>query len=479
MSLASKTVHGLFWMSFSHVSIKLINFIITVILARILEPEDFGLFALGLMFVYFFEIFRDLGIGSALIYKEDDVDKAANTAFFLFPSVAIFFFLISYFVAPLVSDFFNEEQLTIILRVLSLSFVIWSFGTLPSILLDKNLEFKKQVFRQVAPKIIYGIVTVGLAISGFGVWSLVIGTLVFWLLSAIITWPLVDWRPSYKFDASTAFELLKYGKQVAIANVILFFISTVDLSFIGRILDTGSVGYYSIAIGIATLVTNQVSGVMNRVMFPVYSIIKTDTIYLKDVFVRTVRYVSLVTIPAAFGVFLIARDFIEVVYGDKWLPAVAALQVLCFYGMTKSLVETTDNLYLASGKPEIRTRFNFLQLFLMSVLIYPLTVHYGIFGTSLAVLMPSALVVILTFRKAGKLIDENFMYIAGSIAPFVKGSLLMLAGVSLMQYVMYPIVSSVFVLVLSIILGASIYSAFIWLAKREIFYEIRSLMLKK
>ncbi len=134
MSVTRKTTQGLFWVSLSTVLIKIINFIITAILARLLDPEHFGLVAIGLIVVNFFEIFRDLGIGAALIYKKDDVDKAANTAFFLFPTAAAAFYVISYFIAPLAADFFNEPQVEAIIRALSLIFVIWSFGTLPSIL---------------------------------------------------------------------------------------------------------------------------------------------------------------------------------------------------------------------------------------------------------------------------------------------------------------------------------------------------------
>jgi O-antigen/teichoic acid export membrane protein len=191
MSLARKTVHGLFWVSFSNGLLKIINFIITIILARILEPAEFGLFSLALIVMYFFDLFRDCGMSSALIYKKEDVDMASNSAFFLYPLIGSVFFFISYFTAPIIADFFREEQLVTIIRILSLTNIIWSFGSLPLALLDKNLEFKKQVYRQIIPKIVYGIITILLALWGFGVWSLVIGTIVFWILSVLVIWNLV------------------------------------------------------------------------------------------------------------------------------------------------------------------------------------------------------------------------------------------------------------------------------------------------
>lgn len=478
MSLVKKTTQGLFWVSLSMVLIKIINFITTAILARLLEPEHFGLVAIGLVVVNFFEIFRDLGIGAALIYKKDDVDKAANTAFFLYPAVAAMFYVISYSIAPLAADFFKEPQVEAIIRALSFIFVIWSFGSLPSNLLNKNLEFKKMIIPQILPKIGYGIVSIWLALSGFGVWSLVIGRLSLEFLSVLAIWPIVKWRPSYKFDRRIALELISYGKQVAGANLLVFLISIIDVTFIGRILGADSLGFYTIAMGIAGLLTSQISTLMGSVMFPVYSTIQGNKDMLKKAYTRTIKYVSLISIPATFGIFAIAFDFVRVIYGTKWLPAVAVLQVLCFYGLSRSLLGTTEQLYLAAGKPEVRTKLNLLQLVMMSALMYPLTIRYGILGTGIAAMVPSMLIVFLTFHEAGKIIEEDFMYIARPLTPAIVGSLIMVTGIRLLHTAL-PFLSTLFMLASSVILGSIIYIAFLWLIRRELFYEIRELLARR
>jgi O-antigen/teichoic acid export membrane protein len=475
MSLANKTVHGLFWVSITNILIKIINFIITIILARLLEPKEFGLFALGLIFVYFFETFRDLGIGSALIYKNEDINKSANTAFFLFPSIAIAFFLISYIIAPYASDFFREEQLGTIIRVLSLSFVIWSFGTLPSVLLDKSLEFKKQALRQIIPKLGYGIITILLALRGFGVWSLILGTLTQWIFSVIIVWSIIEWRPLYIFEKKTSYELLNYGKEVASANIILFLISIVDVTMIGRLLDTTYVGYYSIALGISGLITSQISLIIGRVMFPVYSLIQGEITYRKKIFIRTIKYVSIISIPASIGTSVIAWDLVNVVYGPKWLPAVAALQLLCFYGLSRSILATTENLYLAAGKPEIRTRLNLMQLVLMAALMYPLVILYGIMGAAIAATIPSVLIVFLTLKEAGMIIEESLSNIARSFTPGIIGSFIMALSIWIWQDFAAGL-SPIMRIVSSIIIGALVFVGCLWWMNKEIFYEIKGLV---
>ncbi|MDJ1420745.1 MAG: lipopolysaccharide biosynthesis protein [Candidatus Methanoperedens sp.] len=478
MSLIRKTTRGLFWVSFSTVLLKVINFILTIILARLLEPGHFGLVAIGLIIVNFFEIFRDLGIGTALIYKKDSVDKAANTAFFLFPMFAVIFYVVSYLIAPSAAYFFNEPEVEAIIRALSFIFVIGSFWALPNSLLDKNLEFKKKIIPQVVPKIGYGIVAISLALNGFGVWSLVIGRLALEMLSVLAIWFVVDWRPSYRFDTKTASELISYGRQVVGANILLFLISIIDVTFIGRLLGADNLGFYAIALGIANLFASQVSIIVDRVMFPVYSTIQDNRTALKKAYIRTIKYVSLISIPATFGIFIIAEDFIKVVYGDKWLPAVAALQVLCFYGLSWSLISTTENLYLAAGKPEVRTKFKLLQLILMSVLMYPLTMRYGIFGASIAAMLPSTLIMFLTFREAGKIIDESFAYIAKSFVPGIKGSLVLILAIYAWQYVSDPY-SPILRLSFSIILGSSVYITSLWLIRRDLFLEIKDMITRR
>ncbi|HJH28380.1 MAG TPA: hypothetical protein C5S51_01600, partial [Methanosarcinaceae archaeon] len=197
---------------------------------------------------------------------------------------------------------------------------------------------------------------------------------------------------------------------------------------------------------------------------------KMGTAYLK-----TLKYLSLIAFPAALGIMSVSWYFIKVVYGDKWLPAVAVLQVLCLYGLNKAMLKTTENLYLAAGKPKIMTKINLYQFTAMLILIYPLTIRYGILGTGIAAVIPSAMMVFLTFHEAGKIIDRSFLTIVKNIVPAAVGSLVMVSLVlTLQQFVSH--LSPALVLVLSIGLGAVSYSVFIWMTQKEDIREIRQLI---
>ncbi len=237
--------------------------------------------------------------------------------------------------------------------------------------------------------------------------------------------------------------------------------------FIGRIPGSESPGYHSIAFSIA--------GLPGQVMFPAYSKMQDDKNALKKAYLKILKYLSLIAIPAASGIAVIACDFVKVVYGDKWLPAVAALQVLCFDGLNRSLIGTTEQLYLAAGKPEVRTTLNLLQLILTSVLVYPLTMKYSILGTGIAAAVPSALMLVLTFNEAGKIIGESLLSAAKTLLPASAGSIIMFSLIIILQKLCCSL-PPLLILSSSIALGAVSYLVFLLLTQKEELDEIKRLI---
>ena len=475
MSLKTIILQGVLWVSLSTGSLKLINIIIGIILARLLEPEDFGLVALALIIVNLFDMFRDLGIGIALIHNKNEEDIAADTAFYIFPVVGIIFYAISYIIAPPIAVFFKEEQLETVIRVLSLAFVIWSFGSLPRTLLIKDLEFKKMVIPKVLPKIGYAATAITMAFYGLGVWSLVFGRLALEILSVITIWHASNWRPSLKFNLRMAFMLFSFGKHVMIAGLIVFLISIVDITFIGRIWSSDILGYYIIALSISGLFTTQIAVILSEVLFPAYSMIQDNKEKLGCAYLSTMKYLSLIIFPAAFGLMAIAWYFIKVVYGDKWLPIEDVLQILCIYGVTRAMLKISENLYLAAGMPEIITRINCLQLILILILIYPLTFHYGILGTGISVTLPSIFILILGLIESGRIIDRSLLSIVKTILPGLCGSVIMVVLVLMLQNLISSY-SPVLILILSIAMGSFSYLIFIWMVQKDELKELKQII---
>jgi O-antigen/teichoic acid export membrane protein len=473
MSIGKKTIDGLFWNSLSFVSLKVINFLISIILARLLEPSDFGVVGIALLFINFFEIARDLGIGAALIHKQEDIDTAANTAFFIFPAIAFFLYIFIYLSAPTVAFFFNNSGVEIVLKVLAITLILWSFGNLPRTLLQKDLDFKKLFLPQIVPRLGYGFVSVALAFTGYGVWSLVFGRVTLEILALITTWRSIEWRPTFTFNSKIAIELLSYGKHALIASISAFAISAIDISVVGKYLGAENLGFYSMAISISTFFTIQISTIMSVVLFPAYSKMQ-DTDKIADGYLKTLRLMSLITFPAAFGMIGVSLYFVELFLGDKWLPIVTVLKILCICGISKSILNVSGSLYLASGNAKTSSKINRIQLTFIGILIIPLTIRYGIEGAGFAVAIPSTITLYFMLREASKIIERKLSIVVATFLHPLSGSIIMFLGISSLQKLFFDL-QPLYVLILSIILGMIIYFIYVSFTMKKDLVEIASI----
>lgn len=463
MSLKTKVINGVIWVSINKLFLKLINFVITIILARLLTPADFGLVSLALIFVNFFEISRDLGMESALIHEEgseEEKNKAFNTAFILYPAFALLLYILSYIMAPYAGYFFANQNIEPVIRALLITIVIWSFGTIPRTLLRKNLDFKKMLLPQILPRISYGTIAIVMAYLGYGVWSLVIGRIILEITSVIVYWKSLEWRPSFTFSKSKALELFSFGKFVMVSSLIAFLLSSIDVATIGRVLEMESLGYYTISLSVAGLITIQMAAMVSQVMFPTYSKLQNDIEKMKEAHFSTIKIFSILVFPAAFGMITISKNFIETVYGEKWLPAVHILQILCIYGLCASFININTSVFLAVGKPQMTTLINSIQLLLIALLIYPLTKEYGIIGTSFSITIPAILMSIYSFIESSKLLDQNVTNMIKNIFPAVKGTFLMLIIIFLLQELLHDLTPRAY-LVIKIIIAAFTYFAYV------------------
>lgn len=388
MSLSQKATHGMVWVVLSTIVTRILGFITSIVLARLLIPADFGLFAIGLLAINTMGIFRDLGFGAALIYKKDDPKhSAANTAFILLPIAASLFFVITYISAPYISIIFANDAVEPIIKVLALTFVISSVGIVPSMLLEKELEFKKKVLPETLPQVAYALVAIGLALSGYGVWSLVYGQILHAVLTAGLIWMISKWRPSFRFDKKVAADMFKYSKHILGASFVVFLTMNIDNAIIGKMLGMEALGFYTIAYMIANLPATQITHLVSRVMFPVYSKLQDDKNALRSAYLKVLSYVSMLSIPMAFGIFVIAPDFVRVVLGEKWMPAVPALQVLAIAGLIRSIIAIGGFLFTGSGRADLDFKMNAFRFVVIVVTIYPLTINFGILGTSISILL--------------------------------------------------------------------------------------------
>jgi len=417
---------------------KLVSFASTLLLAKLLVPYDIGLMAIGSLVIASIGLFRDLGLSRALIFERNDLDEAPNTAFFLIPSLSLGLYFIAFISAPFIASFFKDQHVTLIVRVLAFSLILSSFGEVPATLFEKDIDFRKKSLAEASNLITYGIVSVFFAFLGFSYWSMVIGQISGELARLISVWRISTWRPRFRFNKAVARRLLHYGKHVVGTGVVHFAIRNIDDAFIGRVLDKAALGAYYFAYQIANIPATNVSNVVGRVMFPVYSQLSKDTYDLRNAFFKTLKYTALISLPLAFGIIALSREIMIVLYQDKWIAAVFPIQILAVFGLARSLGSGMGGVFMAVGKPDIMWKISFLQFLILAFFLYPAVKLYGIIGVCVLCDLSMLFSVVAHYLKLKGILKNSHRDILTIIAPIFVFSFVSAAIPKLMAGIFLP-----------------------------------------
>ncbi|MEN6370859.1 MAG: lipopolysaccharide biosynthesis protein [Armatimonadota bacterium] len=414
-TLGRSVITGVGWTFTGAITVRIMQFLVTIVLARLLAPSVFGLFALGTMIVTALTLFRDLGFGQALIYHKTDVQKNAETTFLMSAIFGFSAWAVIYAASPIISMVFGGPAFIWPLRIMSFSVVLSSLATVPSTLLEKDLEFKRRALPELAMGLSYAAVSITLAYRGLGVWSLVIGHLSSVAISAIVTWMVAGWKPAASFHKESAKRTLSFGKPLMAATFLFLAFFYIDNAAIGRWLGVTILGYYSLAYTICNLPATNITHIVNKVMFPTYSKLNNDIPALRRAYTRTVKSISMLSFPVAIWLALAASDFVLGFFGSKWAPAIPMFRILAFYGMFRSIGATAGIVFMALGEPKWVYRLNFLQLGIAAPLVYPVAIKFGAVGV--AVLFTCAYIIgtSMALWKVVKMLD---MTVGGYVEMF-------------------------------------------------------------
>ena len=413
MTLRQQATRGTFWVGLSAAVRNVFRMLIKYILARMLLPADFGLVTMAMIAVDFLQMFREMGFSSALIYYRGNTRKAADTTFVILVLIAVILVVLSLIAAPYVAVFYRTPALTGVMRALSLNILISAFGQVQLALLAKNLSFRERLLPDLVPVLAYGLVAVFLALAGLGVWSLVLANIVSSLLTSTLAWLVVPWwRPRWRFDRRVASELFDYGIHIVGSSWLVFLITNLDNTFIGRVLGVEPLAFYGFAYSTANRPATEISRVVGQVLFPAYSKIQDDLEALRRAFFRTLHYVSLLSIPLGVAIITFARPFILTIYGHKWAPSIAPLELLGIYGLVRSVAVNMGSVFKAGGKPHWLTSIALGRLAVMGIFLYPAARYYGIVGVSVL----SAVVSVVDFFVSAALTNR---IVRGRISDYV------------------------------------------------------------
>lgn len=464
--LAIHTAKSTLWNYSSFAVSKALTFISTIILARLLAPSDFGLLSMGLIAINYLDMLNELGVGPALIFYQGDLEKKSNVAFSMSITFNAALTLIAFLAAPLVSWFFREPRVTPIIQALSFTFILSSLGSIHATRLKKNLDFRKVFIPEIGRTFSKGIASIGMALMGFGVWSLVIGQIAGIVVSNLLYWIVNPWRPKLDFDWKESKSLLKYGSQIILVDILGMVHQNIDYLIIGRRMESTQLGYYTMAFRIPELIIINICHVVSRALFPAYSKIQDNLAALQKGFLKTLGYVSLLTVPVGIGLYILSDEFIRVFFSDKWAESIPVMQLLCLYAVIYSLSFNAGDIYKALGKPSILNKLAIVKLIITIPALW-IAAGYNIYAVAAAQLATNIFLTILKLVIVGKIINLSFMQVIKTTFPPALGSLTMFIVVYFTKLQLGSSGDIVRILVLPII-GVLVYFATLWLTHREL-----------
>ncbi len=476
-NLGKKTISGTFWSYIAFYSGKLMVLLSTIILARLLEKDDFGVAGYALVVIAFLDVFSDLGIGQALIYHPRD-KESSSTGFWLGVSTAIFLFLITWAAGPWIGKYFRDDRAVSVTRLLALTFPISALGNVHSVLLSKELQFKKKFIPEFVKAIGKGGVSIVLAVLGFGYWSLIAGQLAGTICGVVAYWLVYPWRPSFRFSIPSARMMISYGINIVGISGLSVIQSTTPSFLIGRYIGSVGLGIYQLAFRVPDLLIGQFCSIVSQVIFPVYTSIQEDLAVLRRGFEIATRYLSLITVPVGVGLALVARPFVLVIFSQKWESSIPVVQAIALYSMILSLSYSAGSVYKATGRPYILSRLSLIEvLYEVPIFIWVALTFKSVYAMAWSLTLLTVSTTVLELLVASWILKMPVMQILKALAPAFLAAAFMSAAVSLFMR-LSPGLSQIYQLVIGILIGGGVYIGALWIFQRSLVIETAGFLKK-
>jgi len=407
-SIAHKTARTTFWGAIEQVSTLSVQFIITMILARLLSPSDYGIIAILTIFIAISQQFVECGISNALIRKQDCTQTDYSTAFFFNVGVSCIVYVILFFIAPLIATFFKMDILSIVLRCYGLSIIFQSFRIVQYAILCKRLEFKKMAKVTALVTMMSGILGIVFAYLGYGVWALVVQSVFLALSTSIAYFFVLRWIPSFVFSLESFQYLWNFGSKMLLSGIISVTYTNLYSMVIGKIYDSKLLGLFNRSHQLANIYPNIVQKVFVRNSLPILSEIQDDQERLIKVYREFITIVSFLTFPVVLLLFVIAKPFILFFLTDKWEGAIIYLQVFCLSSLLMPANWINLNLLQVLGRSDLTLRAEIIKKLIGVVLIFSM-VSFGPLILAISYSLYDIVVYCINLYYAKKLIGLSYL----------------------------------------------------------------------
>ena len=425
-SLKDKTVKGVIWSAVDRFSAQGIQFVFSILIARLLVPEDYGIIAMLGVFLGVSQTFIDSGFGSALIRKIDRTETDFSTVFYFNIVVAVLFYVALYFAAPAIATFYNTPLLVPVTRIVALNFVIGSFSGIHNAKLSIAIDFKSRAKISVLSAILTGSAGLWIAFLGYGVWALVVQTVLASCIRTIMLWWIVKWRPQLIFSWKSFKELFSFGSKLLASGLLDTVYNNIYPLVIGKVFSPSSLGVYAKAKALADFPSSNITAILQNVTFPVLSTIQYDEDKLADTYKRFLRIAAFIIFPLMLGLSAVADPFIRILLTDKWESSIYLLQIICFALMWYPIHAINLNILQVKGRSDYFLKLEIVKK-VQGIIILCLTVPMGIVAMCYGLVASALISLIWNTYYTKKLIGYGYWAQMRDLLPIFVHSLIMWA----------------------------------------------------
>lgn len=424
MNVSNQIISGVKFASFSKIIRIGLQYVTLLILVAYLSPTDFGLMSTAMIFIGFFNLIKDFGFSSALIQLEEKTDELLSSVFWLNAVIGISLATLLYFASGFVANFYKIAELKLILEVLSINFIFSSISTLQNALFEKEMRFNIISKIEIISSSTASIVAITLAVLDFGVWALVFQTLTLSFLMLFFNWLYSDFRPKIVFSVNEIKKILHFGINLSGFNILNYFVRNADYFLIGKFLGMNELGLYSLAYRIMLFPIQNISSVVNRVVYPALSKVKNNKIETRKIYTNIVGSVAFFTFPLTIGFFVINESFVTLFLSERWYPIIDILYVLVPIGLIQSVYSLAGAIYLSQDQTKLWFKWGIISA-MITVTGFYIGIKWGIIGVAISYLATNIILIYPGSKIPFNLIELSFKEYLSKISITLLISLIM------------------------------------------------------
>lgn len=464
-NMKQKVISGLIWRYGERMCAQGVSFIVGIILARLLSPDDYGVLALLTVFITITNTVVTGGFATALIQKKNADGKDFSTVFYFNGIVSLIAYVILFFAAPFISNFYNSPMMIPAFRVLSLSVIIGAVNTIQHAYVQKTMRFKNFFVSTLVGTIVSAVVGISMAYAGFGVWALITQYLTSLLINTVVLWFTAKWRPILAFSFERLKGLFGFGSKMLCTSIIDTVYKNMYSLVIGKYYDAQSVGFYNRGKQWPNLIISNIDGSINQVLLPAYSQIQDNKKALKTMMRRAITLSTYLIFPAMVGLAAVARPLTIIAIGEKWLPSVPYIQFCCFTFALWPIHTANLQAIKAVGRSDLFLKLEIIKK-AIGIATLVATIPFGLYAMMVGRCIDSVISSFLNASPNKKLFNYSYFEQIKDLLPTIIISLIMGAVVWALSLIN---INLFLLLVIQVLVGVVIYFGLSYLFKLEAF----------